>query len=171
MKKLIAFVLTIVCVLGLVGCSNTSSNDTTSATETTIPTNTTQEQTEDLSVPSYTTIKLSYHGNKENSILIEDKSICSKLMDFVLKADGEKGESTKGYYGVPYTITICFEGEKEPLIFSVWSSEQYSTSKHIDSEGYAYFFNDDISDLYKYLEENYPDEFWYSTTADGVQDE
>ena len=123
----------------------------------------------DNSTPICSSIRLSYHGNKNNSVLIEDENVCSELMSFILKSGGTQGESTKGYYGVPYTLTIYYEGEQEPLDFSVWSSGQYSTSKHKDNEGYQFFYNDDISDLYKYLEEKYPDEFWYPITTDNSQ--
>ena len=116
-----------------------------------------------------TRINLSYCANKDNSIMIEDAATCSELMAFISKADGMQGESTKGHYGAPYTLTLYFEGE-EPLSFTVWNNGQYSTSKHRDNEGYEFFFNDDISDLYKYLEEKYPVEFWCPDMVDKAFD-
>ena len=173
MKKLMATILAVICALSFFGCATGLENGTQ-------PINTVQENlldtngsvatepsdtTNNISMPLYSTINLSYAGNKDNSITIEDKSVCSDLMAFISQADGTQGESTQGYYGAPYILTIYFEGEKEPLRFTVWDKGQYSTSKHRDNEGYEFFFNDDISDLYKYLEEKYPDEFWYGDTA------
>ena len=139
MKKMIAFVLALVCALGLVGCY-------TAKTDTLI----------------CSRIDLCYHGNKDTSITIEDDRICSELMDLITKADGTREGSSKGYYGVPYTLTIYFEESKDPLVFCLWGDTQYSTSEQIDAEGYQYLFNDDLSDLYQYLEERYPDEFWHA---------
>lgn len=115
--------------------------------------------------PVCSRINLCYHGNKDASITIEDAGICSELMTLITKADGTQGESSKGYYGVPYTLTIYFEGNEAPFVFCLWSDSQYSTSEQRDAEGYQYFFNDDLSDLYQYLEEKYPDEFWYSNNS------
>jgi len=117
-----------------------------------------------------TGINLSYCGNKDNSIMIEDAATCSELMAFIEKAGGERGASTKGCYGAVYTLTVSLEGEKEPLRFSLWNDGTYSTSRHTDSEGYDYFYNGDISDFYQYLEEKYPAEFWYPDMTDPAFD-
>ena len=125
---------------------------------------------EESTAAGSTGINLSYCGNKDNSIMIEDAATCSKLMAFIEKAGGEQGASTKGCYGAVYTLTVSLEGEKEPLRFSLWNDGTYSTSRHTDSEGYDYFFNGDVSDLYQYLEENYPTEFWYPDMTDPAFD-
>ena len=165
MKKLIATLLAVIYMLTFWGCVATES-----VSETQKPSSSTKPmETIENSTPLCSSIRLSYHGNKNNSVLIEDENVCSKLMSFISKSGGTQGESTKGYYGAPYTLTIYYEGEQEPLVFSVWSSGQYSTSKHKDNEGYPFFYNDDISDMYKYLEEKYPDEFWYPITTDNSQ--
>ena len=58
MKKLMALVLSVVCMLGLIGCSNTSSEKPTDTIETTVPTATSTpgvEQTEnDNEIPGRT---------------------------------------------------------------------------------------------------------------------
>ena len=138
MKKMIAFVFVLICALGLVGCYKAKT---------------------DALVCSR--IDLCYHGNKATSIMIEDERICQELMAFIAKADGTREGSSKGYYGVPYTLTIYFEESNDPLVFYLWSDTRYSTSEQTDAEGYPYFFKDDLSELYQYLEERYPDEFWY----------
>ena len=59
MKYLIALVLSVVCMLGLIGCSNTANEKPTDTIETTAPTtttNTTVEQTENIGeIPGGTT--------------------------------------------------------------------------------------------------------------------
>ena len=148
LSMLIALLL---CLFAFASCDNVSfQNDDSQTTNDT---------------PVCSRINLCYHGNKDTSITIEDAGICSELMTLITKADGTQGESSKGYYGVPYTLTIYFEGNEPPLVFCLWSDSQYSTSEQRDAEGYQYFFNDDLSDLYQYLEEKYPDEFWYSNNS------
>ena len=176
MKKLIAFVLAFVCIVSLFGCVAAGRENETqkpnTVQESLLDTNgnAPTEPSDNISAPLCSAINLSYHGNKDNSIWIDDKRVCSELMAFIAKADGVQGASTKGYYGAPYSLTIYFEGKEEPLSFTVWDSGQYSTSEHKDDEGYEFFFNDDISDLYKYLEEKYPDEFWYPDMIDKAFD-
>ena len=159
MKKLIALVLAWVCVLGLVGCYASDTNNSISQTTETA------EENIDTDILICTRIDLSYCGNKNTSISIKDDGACSDLMAFISKANGTQEDSSKGYYGVPYTLTIYFDGVEDPLIFMLWNEMQYSTSEHIDGEGYPYFFSDDLSDMWKYLEEKYPDEFWYADIA------
>ena len=125
---------------------------------------------EESTAAGSTGINLSYCGNKDNSIMIEDAAACAELMAFIKKAGGERGASTKGCYGAVYTLTVSLEGEKEPLRFSLWNDGTYSTSRHTDSEGYDYFYNGDISDFYQYLEEKYPAEFWYPDMTDPAFD-
>ena len=155
MKKLIALALALVCALALVGCNVSNANNSISQKTDT------SEETIYTDTPVCSRINLCYHGNLATSITIEDDSICSQLMALITQADGTREGSSKGYYGVPYTLTIYFEEDEDPLVFCLWSDTQYSTSKQRDAEGYQYLFSDDLSDLYQYLEERYPDEFWY----------
>ena len=156
MKKLFALILTLVLIFSLCACNNSQlPSDKNQQIQST------DNQQHQKDTPVCSSINLCYHGNKNTSVTIEDDTICSELIAFITRADGTKGESSKGYYGVPYTLTIYFEENEEPLIFCLWSESQYSTSQQKDAEGYQYFFKDDLSDLYQYLEEKYPDEFWY----------
>ena len=164
MKKLIALVLVLVCVLGLAGCYASDTNNCISQTTDTA------EENIDTDILVCTRIDLSYCGNKDNSISIEDDGVCSDLMAFISKANGTQEGSSKGYYGVPYTLTIYFDGVEDPLVFMLWNEMQYSTSEHIDGEGYPYLFSDDLSDMWQYLVAKYPDEFWYADiAADSAQ--
>lgn len=156
MKKIFALILALILIFSLCACDNSQlHSDDNQQTQST------DNQQHQKDTPICSSINLCYHGNRKASITIEDDTICSELMAFITKADGTQGESTKGYYGVPYTLTIYFDENECPLTFCLWSESQYSTSQQKDSEGYQYFFNDDVSALYQYLEEKYPCEFWY----------
>lgn len=145
MKKLIALVLVIVCTLSLFACAA-------------------KENDEQENPKICSKIRLIYHGNSSNDIMIEDSVTCSELMGFISKAGGTEKGSTKGNYGVPYTLVVYFDGEEKPLSFMLWSDKLYSTRDHIDSEGYPIFFEDDLSDMYQYLTDKYPEDFWYGET-------
>ncbi len=108
-------------------------------------------------------IELSYQGNRLNALTIDDRDICDYLVEQVLsaQANGKQGESTKGYYGALYGMDIYWEGRDEPLCFTLWDEDLYSTSEHCDSEGYAYFYKADLSHLLAFLEKSYPVETWY----------
>lgn len=108
-------------------------------------------------------IELSYHGNSENILTIDNPDEYTKLLNYILQAmeTGTQGESTHGYYGVPYGLTVYRNGEKW-LEFSLWSETQYSTSQHKDDAGYEYFYNADLTELFAYLENQYGSaDFWY----------
>ena len=163
MKKVITLVLALLSLVSLCACYATDTDDSIPQT-----TDNSEENTyTDIQICSK--IELSYFGNKDNSITIEDEGVCSDLMAFISKADGTKEESSKGYYGAPYNLTIYFDGEEAPLEFVVWDKMLYSTSEHKDDEGYHYLFSDDLSDMWQYLEEKYPDEFWYPEIVVGDQ--
>lgn len=179
MKKLMALVLAVVCVVSLFGCAAAGHENeiqTPNAPQEDLLANNRNTSSETTENPDASAnvicsrIQLSYHANKDTAIMIEDTIVCSELMGYISKAAGTRGESTKGYYGAPYKLTIYVEGKEEPLGFTVWDCGQYSTSEYKDDEGYEFFFNDDISDLYKYLEEKYPDEFWYPDMIDKAFD-
>ena len=106
-------------------------------------------------------IELSYMGDKQRVIPFYEGERYEFLLNAISAAGGTKGESTKGYYGIPYTLTV-YTAEGESYVFHLWSETQYSTSKHTDSEGYPYFFYDDLSKLYKYLDGNFSEDYWPS---------
>ena len=106
-------------------------------------------------------IVLRYHGNPYNAITIYDEEECNLLYGYTSRAGGDRGESTRGYYGVPFTLDIYLIGSSEPITFCLWSEDSYSTPKDKDEYGYHYFYHDDLSEMFDYLEKKYPDEFWY----------
>lgn len=122
---------------------------------------------------SVESIKLWYMV-RVNAITIEDEEIIEDLIAFIADAKGEKGESSKGYYGGYYGLEIeLIDGST--LDFYIWNKNQYTSSKYLDEEGYPFFFNADMSEMFEYLEEKYPESFWYSeneenTTTDDIDD-
>lgn len=107
-------------------------------------------------------IELHYHGNRNNSHKIYEGEEYFYLLELISRADGVKGESTMGYYGVPYTLVVHLSEDSEPFSFSLWTKTQYSVSNgEKDEYGYLYFLETDLSELYEYLEAKYPFSFWY----------
>ena len=111
-------------------------------------------------------ISLCYMGYREAAITITDKETITALMGFVTAANGTKGESTMGHYGVSYSLQIYTEAS-EPLIFWLWDEERYSLGTYEDEEGYPYFWMADMSEMYDYLEGKYPADFWRSALSAG----
>ncbi len=106
-------------------------------------------------------IELTYMGDTQHVIPFYEGEKYEFLLNAISAAGGAKGESSKGYYGIPYRLTV-YTAEGESYDFCLWSATQYSTSRHTDSEGYQYFFNDDLSKLYKYLDGTFSEDYWYS---------
>ena len=106
-------------------------------------------------------ISLCYMGYRKGAITITDKETIEELMGFVTSANGTKGESTKGHYGVAYSLSIYTEDGKV-FHFSLWDQNRYSLyDTYEDEEGYPYFWIADMSEMYDYLEGKYPADFWY----------
>jgi len=101
-------------------------------------------------------IKLYYHGNRDNAVTIEDPEHCNEILARLFRAGGKRGESSKGHSGVPYTLEIYVNGLDTPQTYYLWSKTQYSTSNIKDAEGYPLFFEANLTELFAYLEENYP---------------
>lgn len=107
-------------------------------------------------------IELHYHGNRNNSHKIYEGEEYFYLLELISRADGVKGESTMGYYGVPYTLVVHLSEDSEPFSFFLWTKTQYSVSNgERDEYGYLYFLETDLRELYEYLEAKYPSSFWY----------
>lgn len=158
MKKLIAFLIVISFVFSLVSCNNTDAdkNNKTEATETSATTETTEENI----VCNLTKIELGYCGSPvEKRLTIEDEAILAKLEGYVSAAGGEKSKSSRGYYGAAYFLTLHYKNG-DTLHFQIWSENYYCSSKDVDEEGYQFFYNDDISEMWDYLHENFPGELW-----------
>ena len=81
-----------------------------------------------MSLAKVEKIELIYHGNPNNFHTISDEPTCSLLFEMISQADGTRGESTKGHYGVPYGLRVYFEGEEECFFFSLWNKTTYSTN-------------------------------------------
>lgn len=112
---------------------------------------------EDLVVKA---IYLTYCGNTRITHVIEDSEIMEVLLGYMTNADGIRGESTRGMYGCPFTLTIrTSDGQLQT--FYLWGAESYATSSHLDEEGYSYLYYADMSAMYEYLGKRYPKEFWY----------
>ena len=113
-------------------------------------------------------VELSYHGNHWNRLNVTDPQVCAYLAAQVSQAQaaGKQDGSSKGYYGAPYVISLYLEGQEAPHMFALWDENTYSDPAHKDSEGYEYFYKADLSELFDYLQTNYPDEFWYGNYDD-----
>ena len=106
-------------------------------------------------------IQLYYHGNRQNSIRIEDKAVCTELLTMLINVKGQKADSTKGHYGVPFTLEVYQDEYSEPVKFSIWDRNRFSSSEWKGSDGYEFFMDGDLTELYNYLEEHYPANVWY----------
>ena len=158
MKKLIVFWIVLSFIFSLVSCNNTNigENNKTETTEATKANETTEENI----VCNLTKIELGYCGSPiEKRVTIEDEAILAKLEGFVSVAEGEKSISTKGYYGVTYSLTLHYKNG-DILHFHLWSENYYSSSKDVDEEAYQFFYKDDMSEMWDYLHENFPGELW-----------
>lgn len=119
-----------------------------------------------VKVESVASIKLS-HYVKVSAITIDDEKTIEDLIAFIADANGEKCESSKGHYGCSYTLEIEFI-DGSTLDFYLWDKNRYSSSKYIDEEGYQFFFNADMSEMYEYLEEKYPESFWHPENTENT---
>ena len=175
MKRLILFLLTAVLCLGMISCGNSnqtqdpsdqSSKSTTQEEITTIgitqeETTTTSEALPKPDTGSVESIVLSYCGNPNASITITDPQIIATLLSYMKNANGVKGKSSRGYYGVLYFFQI-FTADGEEYFFELWNETDYIASHtEKDEYGYYYFYSADMSEMYNYLTENYPSDFWY----------
>ncbi|MBR6795191.1 MAG: hypothetical protein IKM52_03675 [Clostridia bacterium] len=105
-------------------------------------------------------IELVYHGNLTNAHTIEDEQEIERLMEYICEIDAKQiGDSTAGHYGVSFSLEL-YAKEKKIAGFWLWDKKNYSTW-HYNEKVYAYFYHGDISEIYDYLDEHYPEEFWY----------
>ncbi len=96
------------------------------------------------------------------SVVVKDEQECSLVGEWIAKAQANstfEGESTKGHYGCAFGLTVYTKGRA--FQFTIYDETRYSVSTHQDSEGYDYFYRADLSEIYNYLNEHYPEEFWY----------
>ncbi len=106
-------------------------------------------------------IELAYCGYGEKAYMIEDQEEIERLLNFIFEAKAKQvGESTYGYAGGSYSLNL-YSGDECVFDLGLWYEMMYSTSMHKDPYGYSYFYYGDFSELYNYLSENYPHEFWF----------
>ena len=108
-------------------------------------------------------IELTYCGNPHNTLTIDDPDLVSQLLGWVqkAKATGKQVESTRGHYGAPFHLKVYQCSEPEPLVFTIWSKTRYATPEHQDENGYPYFYEADLSEIYTFLDTHYPPDIWY----------
>ena len=161
MKKILKCIGLFLLIFALVSCGSlTGDPNQDSESESQPPETETHEPLFADGIENVQSISLCYMGYREAAITITDKETITALMGFVTAANGTKGESTRGNYGVAYSLQIYTEAS-EPLIFWLWNEERYSLRTYEDEEGYPYFWIADMSEMYDYLEEKYPADFWY----------
>ncbi len=105
--------------------------------------------------PKIAYIELAYYNHLAEPVKITDAEMIETICAYIEQAGGERAESSKGIYGIPYMLTLYYR-EEEPLVFYLWSESKYSTSQDTDEEGFSYFYLDDISVLYWYIKDKYP---------------
>ena len=110
---------------------------------------------------SVQSIKITYCGNVDKTLTVTDPTVISKVLTFISEAGGQMGESTMGHYGTVFRIDIVDKDGTMSYTFNLWDSKRYSIPQYKDADGYEYFFDADMSDMYEYLNEKYPTEFWY----------
>lgn len=96
------------------------------------------------------------------SVVVKDEQECSLIGEWIAEAQANstfEGESTKGFYGCAFGVTVYTNGRA--FQFTIYDETRYSVSTHQDSEGYDYVYHADLSEIYNYLDEHYPEEFWY----------
>ena len=112
-----------------------------------------------LSKQKVDSIELVYCGYSDRAYRIEDEEL-EQLMGYICEMDARQlGDSTAGHYGGAYSFDF-YSGEEKITGFLLWQEDSYST-RHYNEKGYAYFYHGDFSELYNYLSEKYPHEFWF----------
>lgn len=169
-KRLFTIFLCAVIILLFISCDNLKDIEGVPDNNAEVTSNSTDTTTVPtiepiLNIPSTCSkIELVYCNNYQKALTIEDDEICSDLIQFILNANGVYEGSSKGRSGVPFALTVYFE-EGSPLEFFLWSDSSYSITNYKDKQGYPYLFSDDLSDMFNYLAEKYPSEFWYPDNA------
>jgi hypothetical protein len=168
MKRLILFLMTAVLCLEMISCGNSNqtqdpADQPSDSTSTSTSTSATQEETTATPQPdigSVESIELCYCCNLTNAITITDAQTIATLLSYMKNANGERGETTWGHCGVIFGLTITTT-DGNSYHFDLWDEDSYATSADKDENGYPYFYLADMSEMYNYLNEKYPADFWY----------
>ena len=109
-------------------------------------------------------IELSYHGNIDNSYIIDDNEECEKLLTMMRSISAKERGSTRGHSGCNYTLKVYQKGKEEPVVITLCGldgDQKFTIWGHTAKDGYLSFFEADLTELLGYLHEKYPYEFWY----------
>ena len=110
------------------------------------------------SIDEISSISLNAYGWMNLELdLEENESEIKKIIEYINEADGTPTESTKGWYGGSYAVTIV-KTNGEEYYFSLFSENMYSTSEYRTSDGYGAFVHQDVSEFFNYIKETFPDE-------------
>jgi hypothetical protein len=110
------------------------------------------------SIDEISSISLNAYGWMNLELdLEENESEIKKIIEYINEADGTPTESTKGWYGGEYAVTIV-KTNGEEYSFFLFSENRYSTSEYRTSDGYGAFVHQDVSEFINYIKETFPDE-------------
>ena len=110
------------------------------------------------SIDEISSISLNAYGWMNLELdLEENESEIKKIIEYINEADETPTESTKGWYGGAYAVTIV-KTNGEEYSFSLFSENMYSTSEYRTSDGYGAFVHQDVSEFFNYIKETFPDE-------------
>lgn len=100
---------------------------------------------------------VSYMGYKARAIEISNAEVISEIVEMIKTAETDYVESSRGYYGCAYGIEILLKSG-ETFYFDIWGENMFSTNECKDNNRYDVVSHTDISELYKYMEEHFPEE-------------
>ena len=110
------------------------------------------------SIDEISSISLNAYGWMHLELdLEENEAEIKKIIEYMNEADDTPTESTKGWYGGDYTVSVVkTNGEK--FSFHLWGENMYFTSSYRTSDGYGAFVHQDVSEFFNYIKETFPDE-------------
>ena len=110
------------------------------------------------SIDEISSISLNAYGWMNLELDLEkNEAEIKKIIEYMNEADGTPTESTKGWYGGDYTVSVVkTNGEK--FSFHLWGENMYFTSSYRTSDGYGAFVHQDVSEFFNYIKETFPDE-------------
>lgn len=85
-----------------------------------------------------THIELAYYNHLAEPIEIKDAEVIETICAYIKQVGGERAESTKGIYGIPYILTLYSDAD-EPFVFYLWNEGKYSTSRDTDEDAVISF--------------------------------
>lgn len=106
-------------------------------------------------------ITVAYMGYKATEIEISDAQTISEIIEMIKNTESNYIESTRGYYGCEYNISIVLKSG-ETFYFDIWSKNMYSTNEYKSNDNYSMISYIDVSELYNYMKEHFPEEMFRS---------